>query len=70
MHVHTGFHEDDDLHTFGIMKKGVYRPLSDFNFQFIMKVISDKSANTGYLVKVTPELITETDSESSSRYYT
>lgn len=66
--AHTGFHEDDEHHTFGVMKKGVYRPLSDFNFHFIMKVVSDKSANTGYLVKVIPESVLETECESSSRY--
>ena len=45
------------------MKKGVYKPLTDFNFQFIMKVIPDKPANTGYLVKVIPESTMETDGE-------
>jgi len=31
---HIGFHKDDKHHTFGLMKKGVYRPLSDLTFIF------------------------------------
>ena len=39
------------------MKKGVYRPLSDFNFEFLMKVKALRSCSTGFLIKVTPEQI-------------
>jgi len=53
--IAIGFHEDCEHHTFGVLKKGVYRPLSDFNFNFIMKVVSEKPVSTGYLVSVTQE---------------
>jgi len=67
--TYVGFHEDKNQHTFGIVRKGVYRPLSDFNFYYIMKVESEKFVSTGYLVSVYPE-IDETTSreESASRY--
>ena len=41
--------------TFGVMKKGAYRPLSDFNFEFLLKVNAKKACSTGYLIKVVPE---------------
>lgn len=63
-----GFHEDVVNSTFGIMKKGTYRPLSDFTFHFLKKVVSEKSASTGYLVKVMPEASTPEESERLSRY--
>ena len=54
---YAGFHDDNSSHTFGVMKKGVYRPLSDFNFEFLMKVKALRSCSTGFLIKVTPERI-------------
>lgn len=39
------------------MKKGIYRPLSDFNFEYLMKVKAIRSSSTGFLIKVTPERI-------------
>ena len=63
-----GFHEESTKSTFGILKKGVYRPLSDFNFHFIMKVVSERSTSTGYLVKVLPEASTVEESERLSKY--
>ena len=38
------------------MKKGVYRPLSDFNFEFLLKVNAQKAGSTGYLIKVFREV--------------
>ena len=51
------------------MRKGNYRPLSDFSFHFTMKVISDKSVSTGYLVSVKQEKSDSNDPERSARYY-
>jgi len=42
--------------TFGVMKKGIYRPLSDFNFKFLLKVNAQKAGSTGYLIKVFREV--------------
>ena len=49
-------------------KKGNYRPLSDFNFFFSMKVLCVNSSSTGYLVSVPQERIDEMDDERSARY--
>jgi len=61
----TGFYDDNTNNTFGVVKKGVYRPLSDFNFEYIMKVKAN-STSTGYIIKVTPESFNE--QETQSRY--
>lgn len=66
--MYVGFHEDNNRNTFGIWKKGIDRPLSDFNFHYTMKVLCDKSISTGYLVSVLQERIDETDNERSARY--
>ena len=68
MQFSIGFHEDNEHHTFGIMRKGNYRPLSDFSFHFTMKVISDRSVSTGYLVSVMQEKTDTNDPERSARY--
>ena len=57
--------------TFGVMKKGVYRPLSDFNFEFLLKVNAQKACSTGYLIKVFQEVRQEDNEEEEedlSRY--
>ena len=51
-----GFHDDHVRCTFGIVKKGKYRPLSDFSFNFIMKVTAEVAESTGYIIEVIPEL--------------
>ena len=66
--MYAGFHEDNDRHTFGVWKKGSYRPLSDFNFFFSMKVLCVNSSSTGYLVSVSQERIDEMDDERSARH--
>lgn len=52
-----GFFDDKTHHTFGVIKKDIYRPLSDFNFDYLMKVKANKACSTGYMIKVTPENI-------------
>jgi len=59
--IFLGFHEDHQNNTFGIKKKGIYHPLSDFIFTFKMKVLSDKAVSTGYLVSVKQETFPETE---------
>ena len=67
--INIGFHEDNEHYTFGIIKKKNYRPLSDFNFYFLMKVACRKSVSTGYLVKVIPEATAmQEEIEELSRY--
>ena len=53
-----GFHEKDS--TFGVRKKRVYYPNSDFSFQLINFVSA--MHHTGYLCKVTREI------DEKSRY--
>ena len=43
------------------MKKGVRRPLSNFAFKFLKKIIADDSKSTGYLVEVNPEQAVDAD---------
>ena len=38
-----------------MIKKGTYRPLSDFNFDYLIKVKAKKACSTGYMIKVIPE---------------
>lgn len=51
----VGFRDDRTHNTFGVIKKGHYRPLSDFNFDYLTKVKAKKACSTGYMIKVTPE---------------
>ena len=51
-----GFHDDNVRRTFGIVKKGKYRPLSDYSFNFIIKVTAEVTESTGYIIEVMPEL--------------
>ena len=60
-----GFYDDINGGTFGTMKKGVKRPLSNFNFEFQTKIISANPTSTGYLVGVIAEYLkSEFDSDS------
>ena len=49
-----------------MIKKGIYRPLSDFNFEYLTKVTANKACSTGYMIKVTPENIQRTNEHTSS----
>ena len=49
------------------MKKGIYRPLSDFNFDFIMKVKATRSCSTGFMIRVTPEHISSNDQDNAGQ---
>ena len=66
-----GFYEDHEQNTFGIKKKEIYKPLSDFCFTFQMKVLSEKSVSTGgYLVSVKQETLSgnQTETERLTTY--
>ena len=72
-HYSLGFYDDFANGTFGTIKKGIKRPLSNFNFKFCSKVISARSSSTGYLVSVIQEREERGDSDieeepSSLRY--
>ena len=62
----VGFYEDEEGHTFGTVKKGVQRPLSNFTFEFVTKIVASNANSTGYIVKVTPESIRSEDNDSES----
>ena len=40
----SGFYDDLAGGTFGTVKKGIRRPLSNFNFEFCSKIVSTKSS--------------------------
>lgn len=59
------FYDDLDGGTFGTIKRGVNRPLSNFSFKFVSKIVAEDSTSTGYLVEVHPESVGDTDSDDS-----
>ena len=59
------FYDDLDGGTFGTIKRGVNRPLSNFSFKFVSKFVAEDSTSTGYLVQVHPESVGETYSSRS-----
>ena len=60
-----GFYDDDEDHTFGTLKKQK-RPLSNFTFKFVKKIVASHSSSTGFLVEVIPETVGDDSSSSSS----
>ena len=62
----VGFFEDAQRHTFGTVKKGQQRPLSNFTFKFVMKVVASNASSTGFIVEVTPESMGADSSSSES----
>lgn len=50
--------------TFGIVKKAIYSPCSDFGIKFIAEVICSNPHSSGFIVEVT----SERDSQLSCRY--
>lgn len=71
-----GFYDDHENNVFGTMKKDKQgcqqRPLSNFTFKFVKKIVSSHSSSTGFLVEVIPEVVVcgESDAEDviTSRY--
>ena len=61
-----GFYDDDGNHTFGTLKKKQKRPLSNFTFKFVKKIVASHSSSTGFLVEVIPETVGDDSSSSSS----
>ena len=61
----VGFHEDLCEHTFGLMKRGKYKPAANFTFKFIHEVICEGNPyNSGYIL----EVVSEGRCEDNSRY--
>ena len=52
--IHVVFHDDQKEKTFGIIKKGVYMPASDFIFELVAEVICEVPSSSGYLINLTP----------------
>ena len=48
------FHDDLKENTFGVCKKGVYMPASDFLFDLVLEVICESPSSSGYLIRLTP----------------
>ena len=59
------FYDDVDGGTFGTVKKNARRPLSNFAFKFVTKIIASDSRSTGYLVEVNPESLQGNESDDS-----
>lgn len=55
-----GFDDNLEDHTFGIVKKGVYTPCSDFQFDIEAEVICTIPSSSGYVVALTPSKGNET----------
>ena len=53
---------------FGLVKKGTYRPASDFTFKFVAEVICDSPQSSGFIIKLIPERSHLLTSETSERY--
>lgn len=62
----AGYH--DETSSFGMMKKGVYKPSSDFNFDFVAEVLCSNPHNSGYLVTVTSGRSQASNTTESTRY--
>ena len=65
-HFIGGFVETEK--NFGVMKKGSYRPASDFAFKFVAEVICDSPQSSGFIVKLMPERNQHLLSAVSERY--
>ena len=75
LELNIGFYDDDENHTFGTLKKKQERPLSNFTFKFVKKIVASHSSSTGFLVEVIPETVgddssssSESEDSTSSRY--
>ena len=60
----SGYCNDLEGGIFGTVKKGIRRPLSNFNFQFKRKIVAT-SSSTGFLVTIIPEENTVSEEQSS-----
>ena len=65
-----GYYDDIEGCTFGTIKKGVRRPLSNFNFTFKGKVIASVPSSTGYLVDIFPESLDKVTDDSDNEEVT
>ena len=61
---HAVYHEDCEKNTFGKIVKGRYEPASDFRFDVVCKVLCADSKQTGFLIKVYPEIVEESAVET------
>lgn len=62
-----GLYKDTEKN-FGVMKKGKYRPMSDFQFEFVSEVICCSSPqSSGFVIRLTPERY-HNQSQISERY--
>ena len=65
--VYLGVFSDTNKN-FGMTKKGIYRPASDFSFQFMAEVICSSPQSSGFIIKLTPERNHLLDTQTSERY--
>ncbi len=64
-HHYAEFHDDIDGGTFGVLKKGIYYPASDFAFTLAGEVICKMPSGSGYLVNLAPS---GSSSQDETRY--
>lgn len=61
-----GYNEEELC--FGVMKKGVFKPASDFQFHFFAEVICSDPHSSGYMIQLTPDRSDQTDDPQSTRH--
>ena len=64
LHCSLGYNEEEL--SFGIMKKGVFKPASDFQFHFIAEVICSDPHSSGFMIQLTPDQSDQTDDPQST----
>ena len=63
---HIGYHEEG--HNFGVVKKGKYKPASDFGFEFVAEVICQDPHSSGFMIELTPDRDEQSDAPPCTRY--
>lgn len=58
--LNIDFNDNLEDHTFGIIKKGIYTPCSDFRFDIEAEVICSIPSSSGYVLALTPSKGNET----------
>ena len=64
--LRIGYHEEGN--SFGVMKKGTYKPASDFGFEFVAEVICENPHSSGFMVALTPDRDEHSDAPPCTRY--
>ena len=61
-----GYYEEGN--SFGIWKKGKYKPAADFGFEFLSEVICEDPHSSGFMIALTPDRDEHSDAPPCTRY--